>query len=57
MLRCREATRLLSEGQDHRLSALVRLRLRLHLLVCTACRRYLEQVTLIRQACQRYADQ
>jgi hypothetical protein len=40
MLRCREATRLISDGLDRRLSPAERWRLRLHLLLCAPCCRF-----------------
>ena len=47
---CREVHRLVSEGMDRDLSLVERLRLRLHLLVCTACTRFSEQMALLRGA-------
>ena len=49
-LNCREAARLVSEGMDRRLSLLERIGLRLHLLICTACRQWRRQTTMIRRA-------
>jgi len=40
MLSCREATRLLSDAQDRRLSVAERVQLRLHVLMCGGCRRF-----------------
>lgn len=47
---CREVHQLTSEGLDRHLSVVERLRVRLHLLVCLACRRFNEQTLLIRRA-------
>ena len=47
---CREVHRLTSEGLDHELSVVERTRVRLHLLVCAACRNFTDQMRLIRQA-------
>ncbi len=44
MLTCSEATRLTSEGMDHRLGWAARLSLRMHVLMCGACRRYGRQI-------------
>jgi hypothetical protein len=47
---CREVHRLVSEGMDRELSLVERGRLRLHLLVCTACTRFDGQMDLLRRA-------
>ena len=47
---CREVHRLVSEGMDRDLSLVERVRLRLHLLVCTACTRFSGQMALLRGA-------
>ena len=44
MMSCRELTELASDYLDGRLSTPARLRVRLHLLMCNACRRYIAQV-------------
>jgi hypothetical protein len=53
-LTCRDATRLVLEGEDRRLGAAERLRLRLHLLVCRHCPRFVRQVELMRGAMGRW---
>lgn len=50
---CKEVHRLTSEGLDRPLSTAERARLRLHLLVCDACRNFTEQMRLIRRAMRR----
>lgn len=50
LLKCREATALVLQGQDRRLSPAERLVLRLHLLMCKACTRFVGQVGLMRSA-------
>jgi hypothetical protein len=60
MLNCREATALVLQGEDRRLGWPERLRLRLHLLVCKACTRFVGQVALTRSAMgpwRAYRDQ
>ena len=47
---CREVHRLVSEGLDRDLSLIERMRMRLHLLVCTACTNFNGQMHLIRKA-------
>ncbi|WP_136413549.1 MULTISPECIES: zf-HC2 domain-containing protein [Oxalobacteraceae] len=47
---CKEVHRLTSEGLDRQLSLLERTRVRMHLLVCTACQNFTAQMQLIRRA-------
>ena len=47
---CHEAARLISESQDAPLSRGARLGLRLHLALCRQCRRYEQQLRLMRSA-------
>jgi predicted anti-sigma-YlaC factor YlaD len=49
MLTCKEASRLVSEGQDRKLALRERLGLRLHLWMCTHCRRFEQQIRLLRR--------
>jgi len=51
---CKEASLLLSEAEDRRLSLLERVKLRLHLSVCDACTRFSQQIAFLRKAMQRY---
>jgi predicted anti-sigma-YlaC factor YlaD len=51
---CKEASRLISRELDGPLPFGRRLRLRLHLLECNACRRFLRQVEYLRVAMRRY---
>lgn len=44
MLSCRDTTRLISEGLDRRLGLRKRGALRLHLMMCGACKTYRRQV-------------
>jgi len=50
MLTCKDASRLLSEGQERPLSLGERLGLRLHLWMCVSCRRFEQQLALMRRA-------
>ena len=43
-------TRLASESLDHDLTRVERAAVRLHLLYCSGCRRYMRQITLLRDA-------
>ena len=54
MLNCREVTALVLAGEDRRLSLGERLGVRLHMLVCKACPRFVQQVTLMRRALNRW---
>lgn len=56
MINCRQATRLLSEGEDRPLETAERLRLRLHLLTCRGCRNYRRQLHTLRGAIRAYLD-
>jgi hypothetical protein len=53
MIRCREASRLLSEAQDAPLGRTVRWRLRLHLAMCDRCRNFGRQLAFIRAAARK----
>lgn len=53
MLTCKDASRLQSQSQDRPLHLGERVSLRLHLLICDNCRRFKQQLKLIRRACQQ----
>jgi len=46
---CKEASRLQSDGFERTLTVSERLRLRLHLLICGACRNYASNIKLLHQ--------
>lgn len=50
---CKEVHRLTSEGMDRELSLVERARVRMHLLVCKACRTFTDQMQLIRRAMRK----
>ena len=52
-LDCREVSRLISAGLDEQLAAPVRARVRLHFVVCEACRNVDEQMQFLRRAMRR----
>ena len=54
MLSCKEATRLLSQGEDRPLTHGERFKLRLHVSICTACTRFSRQLAFMRTAFSRY---
>lgn len=57
MATCRDISALVSRSLDERLGPVDRLRIRLHLLICDACRRFASQARLLRQAVRRVAAQ
>lgn len=48
MFSCQEMSRLISDAMDRTLPLHVRIRMRLHLLICTLCQRYRQQLSLLR---------
>jgi predicted anti-sigma-YlaC factor YlaD len=57
MLSCKQVTRLLSQGLDRDLGFTERVRLRVHLAICEGCTNFSTQVTLLRQAMAKLAEQ
>jgi hypothetical protein len=53
-LSCREASKLISEGLDRRLSFIERIRLRMHVGICDACTRFTSQVKFLRRALKAF---
>ena len=53
MLRCKDATQLISRSMDTSLPVVKRIRLRLHLRICEWCARYERQLLLIRELLRR----
>lgn len=54
MLSCKETSLLVSESFDRRLSWRERIALRMHLLVCGACRTFANQMAFLRTAARRF---
>lgn len=54
---CAEATRWLSESQDHALPRSARIGLQFHLAICRHCRRYRRQLEQMRSAFKAYPGQ
>lgn len=50
MLSCKQASQLLSQSLDRRLSWRERMGLRLHLMVCDVCQRFGKQLAIMRSA-------
>ncbi len=56
IIRCKDASRLVSQQQDGKLTPWQRLTLRLHLSVCAACARFERQISFLRTAMRKYSD-
>jgi hypothetical protein len=55
-LECCEITRLVSEGLDRQLPLAQRLAVKVHMLYCTACRRYRGQLRALGEAIRRLSQ-
>lgn len=53
MMPCKEATRLMSEQLDRKLSTGETVSLKLHLMMCTGCANFKNNMTFLRKACER----
>ena len=53
---CQEMTRLLSDAMDRSLPLHLRMRMRVHLVICTLCQRYQRQLRLIRQTLRKRGE-
>jgi hypothetical protein len=56
IIKCKDASRLVSQQQDAQLTYWQRLALRLHLSVCAACTRFQQQVRFLRTAMRKYSE-
>ena len=54
---CQDMTRLLSESMDRPLPPGIRIKMRLHFLICKWCERYKNQLVFLRQALRRKPDE
>mgnify|MGYP003526141018 CR=1 FL=1 len=54
MLSCKETSELVSRSLDERLSWSQRMAVRLHLMMCGACRHFTAQMGFLRRAARRY---
>jgi len=53
MISCKQATELMSQGQDRPLTPSERIGLRIHLLFCAGCVNFRRQLDFLRNACRR----
>src|SRR5215468_12088383 len=53
---CPEVLRILSLGMDKELSLIMRLKLRIHYLMCSFCERYMKQLKYIRQVSREFPE-
>ena len=56
MLSCKDVTRLISQSMDASLPFGKRIGVRFHLLICTFCARYRQQLLLIRETVRRLVE-
>ncbi|MGI9046321.1 MAG: zf-HC2 domain-containing protein [Burkholderiales bacterium] len=55
LLSCKDATKMMSQAMDTRLSLPKRMALRLHLAICASCCHFRTQLSFIRLACRRFS--
>jgi heterodisulfide reductase subunit B len=55
MLNCHDATRLMSESQERPLSIFERMSLKVHLMMCSGCSNFKEQMGSIRSMSKAFA--
>jgi predicted anti-sigma-YlaC factor YlaD len=53
MMSCKETTYLLSQQQDRKLSATETMALRFHLMMCSGCSNFANNMTFLRKVCER----
>ena len=57
MLTCKQASEIISQSYDRRLSWREQWNLRIHLFICNACARFARQMRFIRQAMRRFSQE
>lgn len=55
MLNCKEATRLISESQERKLSLLEKMPLKFHVMMCAGCKNFSQQIPFLSQAMRAFA--
>ena len=53
---CPEVVRILSLGMEKQLSLMMRMKLRIHYLMCSFCERYMKQLKYIRQVSREFPE-
>lgn len=53
---CRDVSELVSQSMDQRLPLTKRMTIRLHVSMCSLCRRYEKQLRLLREGARHFAD-
>ena len=53
---CPEVVRILSLGMEKQLSLMMRIKLRIHYLMCSFCERYMKQLKYIRQVSREFPN-
>ena len=56
MISCKESTRLMSEGQDRKLTLRERFALRVHTMMCLGCTNYGKQMVFLRKVARHYRE-
>jgi hypothetical protein len=56
LISCKDASRLISQMQDGEMPFRMRAAVRLHLLFCEACRRFVQQLRFLRATMRRYSE-
>lgn len=56
MLNCKQASELLSQALDRKMTLRESISLRLHLLICHGCSNFSKQMTVMREACRSYLE-
>ena len=56
MLNCKQASELLSQALDRKMTLRENISLRLHLLICHGCSNFSKQMRVIRKACRNYLE-
>jgi predicted anti-sigma-YlaC factor YlaD len=57
MMTCKEASRLISEGQERPMSLMERWGLRIHLWMCDNCRKFDRQIAFLRKALRMLGEE
>jgi hypothetical protein len=57
MLSCKQVSRLVSQGLDRDLGFTERVKLRVHLAICDGCTNFSKQMTFLREAMAKLADE